>query len=603
MGFAEFRKQQMRQKKASQTVVGKIILVLPEGDEIEMNVENGIISSTDVKEIEKKSEMTELFYEENGVLVNDLLPGKRYSLRGKQTIVRKNPDSIIGFGCPDEVLLHKPPDSQLRHPELPSRVVNTIRLLRSVNVIQLMFQIAPTPITLNQLSLTHSVDLLSSVFPTCLQLRNNFSIKPLYPSSLYKIGMGVISLRDNISCVESGSYPNNLYCNQTNDSTLEIQPDDNTGSQYPENLYNTIEEKQRSKTKTVAVVETPLLRDSQDQNIKSYTEGHYGSLACDDGMLLSCSKGKNLTKNNVFAYPSESLYNISPKTVQFPSDTYRNIHSEEAVEKSVGTLLGACQSVIRKHIKSAFCLIRPPGHHCCGSAPSGFCLVNNVAAVVNILKNESRDRIPRIAILDWDVHHGDGTQEIFKNDPSVLFISMHRFDGGAFYPHTGSAEGVGRHGNIFNIAYNTKKPNQLISDTSFDVCSKYFVIPLLKKWSPDLVIVSAGYDAAKGDPLGQQSVVHGFSQMTSSLMTLSCGLVFALEGGYNSDSVSQGVLSCIKVLHGYPPPKTFTSSPEHQKWSLETVLNTLTVTRPESFLTSTIKEMAENIIKQIKSLN
>lgn len=233
-----------------------------------------------------------------------------------------------------------------------------------------------------------------------------------------------------------------------------------------------------------------------------------------------------------------------------------------------------------------FCLVRPPGHHCSFQAPSGFCLINNVAvSSACLLKNEfvfERDgdrRKPRIAILDLDVHFGEGTASFVDNydcnDSSsfpLLYLSIHRFDSGKFYPFVadGSTENTGRNGScICNIGVDTNahipsRCYEVISDFLFEKALVEIFFPRLLQFMPDLVFVSLGFDAAYGDPLGKMSVEGGFAR-TIMLLKKWCmgstsatsetpvspvpiGLICVLEGGYNPESVSSGITSVAHVL-------------------------------------------------------
>eukprot|EP00755_Sulcionema_specki_P007878 Sspe_Gene.39413::Locus_19008_Transcript_1_1_Confidence_1.000_Length_1615::g.39413::m.39413/K11407/HDAC6; histone deacetylase 6 len=251
-----------------------------------------------------------------------------------------------------------------------------------------------------------------------------------------------------------------------------------------------------------------------------------------------------------------------------PSDTYASPESTKAVAAAVGAVLSATESVYTGHLESAFCLVRPPGHHCTAAQPQGFCLVNNVAIATRHL--QSAHPTARVAIVDFDVHHGDGTQNIFDDDPSVLFISLHRYDGGRFFPHTGhpTSTGSGRgQGTSFNIGFDTDtgRDGMVINDAAFEESAKLLILPLLRKWAPDLVIVSAGYDAAEGDPLGRMKVVDGFARLTHHLVGLG-KVVMVLEGGYNLHSLACGVESTLRVLLGAPPPPPPSMTDTERKW-------------------------------------
>lgn len=235
---------------------------------------------------------------------------------------------------------------------------------------------------------------------------------------------------------------------------------------------------------------------------------------------------------------------------------------------------------------AGFCLIRPPGHHCSSQTPSGFCLINNVAVgSACLLKNEfvfesdGNRRKPRIAILDLDVHFGEGTASFVDNYHSkdsdsfpLLYLSIHRFDSGKFYPFVadGCTENTGRNRScICNIGVDTNahipsRCHEVISDFLFEKALIEIFFPRLLQFMPDLIFVSLGFDAAYGDPLGKMSVEGGFARTimllkkwcggpTSSfcetpVSPVPVGLICVLEGGYNPESVSSGITSVAHVL-------------------------------------------------------
>lgn len=235
-----------------------------------------------------------------------------------------------------------------------------------------------------------------------------------------------------------------------------------------------------------------------------------------------------------------------------------------------------------------YCLVRPPGHHCSCTTPSGFCLINNVAvASANILKNKSLNeegnadakRKPKIAIIDLDVHFGEGTASFVENyrheaaSPFPLqYLSIHRYDDNTFYPFCSEGRsdfnGIKNKNSICNVGVNTnghipKRCYEVISDDLIERVMLNKFIPCLLKFKPDLIFVSLGFDAAYGDPLGKMAVEGGFAK-SMMLLKKYCigikehpsdlvspfpvGLVAVLEGGYNPESVSKGILSVAHAL-------------------------------------------------------
>lgn len=229
---------------------------------------------------------------------------------------------------------------------------------------------------------------------------------------------------------------------------------------------------------------------------------------------------------------------------------YMNEGSSEAAYLAAGSVIEVAERVAKGELSSAFAIVRPPGHHAEQNEPMGFCLYNNVAIATSFLLNERPD-IKKILIVDWDVHHGNGTQKMFWKDPRVLFFSVHRHEFGSFYPAnddgfyamTGEGPGAG-----YNI--NVPWENGRCGDADYLAVWDHILIPVAKDFNPDIVIISAGFDAAIGDPLGGCHVTpYGYSVMLKKLMEFAEGkIIMALEGGYNLISLANSVLACVEVL-------------------------------------------------------
>jgi len=188
---------------------------------------------------------------------------------------------------------------------------------------------------------------------------------------------------------------------------------------------------------------------------------------------------------------------------------------------------------------SVFVLSRPPGHHAEINKAMGFCLFSNAAlAAVSALKNNNIDRV---TIFDWDVHHGNGTQNIVKNNPNIFYVSTHQFP---FYPGTGSQIETGKYNNILNIPL-----NEGIGSIEF---RKYFddlVYKFIQNSKPDLIIISAGFDAHYRDPLANINLTaNDFSYMTKRLLEIKPQLLIGLEGGYDLRALGECSLSVVKEL-------------------------------------------------------
>lgn len=251
---------------------------------------------------------------------------------------------------------------------------------------------------------------------------------------------------------------------------------------------------------------------------------------------------------------------------------YFNHDSFLGAKLSCGGAIEACKAVVEGKVKNALAVVRPPGHHAEPDTPGGFCLFSNVAvAAKNILKNYP-ESVKRIVILDWDVHHGNGTQKAFYDDPRVLYISLHRYEQGKYYPGTiaGAAnqcgEGAGEGTNV-NIPW----PVGGMGDGDYIYSFTKVVLPICYEFDPDLVIISSGFDAADGDMIGQCHVSPGaYGHMTHMLKSLAKGnLCVVLEGGYNLDSIAVSALAVAKVLVGEPPDELKTKLPKNE--AVETI--------------------------------
>lgn len=235
--------------------------------------------------------------------------------------------------------------------------------------------------------------------------------------------------------------------------------------------------------------------------------------------------------------------------------------STEAALLSAGCVLEATERVCSGEVQSACCVVRPPGHHAEESIPRGFCLFGNVALAAAMAKQ--RGLASKILIVDFDVHHGNGTQKMFEDDSSVLFCSVHRYDRGKYYPggqlgnytSHGVDAGEGYTVNIpWEVAGNERSPP---GDAEMLYAFDRVFLPIAREFSPDLVLVSAGFDAAPGDPLGGCRVSpSGFYRITKQLMGLADGkVVLAQEGRYNVESNSESMAACAQALLGDDEPE------------------------------------------------
>lgn len=227
--------------------------------------------------------------------------------------------------------------------------------------------------------------------------------------------------------------------------------------------------------------------------------------------------------------------------------------SWRSVLKAVGGAVAAVDAVMTRRVDNAYALVRPPGHHASSTEPMGFCIFNNVAIACRHAQREHG--VVRVAIVDWDVHHGNGTQAVFYDDPDVLFISLHQ--DGLYPPTTGTLAEVG-HGRGAGFNVNIPLPAGS-GDRGYALAFEQLVEPILRQFRPDLILVSAGQDASAADPLGRMSVtVEGFREMASRVRSVAidiCGgrLVAVQEGGYSVDHMPYCTLAIVEALAGLEP--------------------------------------------------
>jgi acetoin utilization deacetylase AcuC-like enzyme len=233
--------------------------------------------------------------------------------------------------------------------------------------------------------------------------------------------------------------------------------------------------------------------------------------------------------------------------VQLDPDTYMSAGSLEAAWRAAGAATAAVDCVLGGEAEAAFCAVRPPGHHSEPEAPMGFCLFNN-AAIAALYAREAFG-VKRPAVVDFDVHHGNGTQAAFWSDPSLFYASIHQFP---FYPGTGAANEHGGAGNIVNA------PIRGGADVhDWRAAFTNTILPRLKTFGPDLLIISAGFDAHKNDPLaGLNLEAEDFAWATEELLKAvkagqpggARGIVSCLEGGYDLDALRDSAAAHVGAL-------------------------------------------------------
>jgi len=244
-------------------------------------------------------------------------------------------------------------------------------------------------------------------------------------------------------------------------------------------------------------------------------------------------------------------------------DTYVTSQSLKMALRSAGGVLAVLQAVLDGQVASGFAFTRPPGHHATGDRAMGFCLLNNVAIAARAAQFSG---VSRLAIIDFDVHHGNGTQAIFEDDPDVLYLSTHQT---GIYPGTGAIDEQGT-GDGWGCTINLPLP-AMAGDRSFKAVAQRIIGPVISRYRPDLILVSAGFDAHWRDPLASLRVTPlGFHQLTRSICDLAAGLgaagpVLCLEGGYEPEALAHSVANTVRAMLGLthqPEPWRAPDAPE-----------------------------------------
>ncbi|XP_026220379.1 polyamine deacetylase HDAC10 [Anabas testudineus] len=253
--------------------------------------------------------------------------------------------------------------------------------------------------------------------------------------------------------------------------------------------------------------------------------------------------------------PYMTLEELKEFTLQY-GDVYFHPNIYHCAKLALGATLQLVDNVMTGKVRNGLALVRPPGHHSMRSAASGFCIFNNVAIAAQYVKQKYG--VKRVLIVDWDIHHGQGVQYSFEDDPSVLYFSWHRYEHQKFWPNLRESDFdvVGKEkgaGSTINVPWNKVKMQ------NSDYLSIFFhvLLPVAYEFSPDLVLVCAGFDSAIGDPEGEMCATPDiFAHLTHLLMNLAGGKLCAvLEGGYNLKSLAQSVCQTVHSLLGDPAPR------------------------------------------------
>jgi len=239
------------------------------------------------------------------------------------------------------------------------------------------------------------------------------------------------------------------------------------------------------------------------------------------------------------ATPTRGHISLDPDTIMSPK-------SFEAISHCVGAAAAATDKVMRDEVKNAFLAMRPPGHHAGMTSVMGFCFFNTAAIIARHAR--AAHGAEHVAIVDFDVHHGNGTQEIFWSDPNVLYASTHQMP---LFPGTGGRDERGEHDNIVNAPLRAGDDGEIFREAMEET-----VLPQIKSFGPDLVVISAGFDAHRHDPLGGLKLVEAdYAWVTERLIEIAeqhakGRIVSVLEGGYDLDALARSVAAHVAVLMG-----------------------------------------------------
>ena len=255
-----------------------------------------------------------------------------------------------------------------------------------------------------------------------------------------------------------------------------------------------------------------------------------------DSNIINITHSAEYVKNVKDSFPKKGLIFLDGDTIVSPG-------SKDATVDAVGSIISAIDGVEKKEFKNAFCAVRPPGHHAEKNKAMGFCIFNNIAVGASYLLNNYNYK--KVAIIDFDVHHGNGTQDIFYNNEKVLYISTHQYP---YYPGSGSHNEKGKYNNIFNIPLPAGTGSVQYLDAYEHVLKK------LKLFNPEFILFSAGFDAHKDDPLAQlQLTSKDFYEITKRTLVYAqkqCDgkIVSILEGGYDLKALSESTEEHVKAL-------------------------------------------------------
>ena len=255
-----------------------------------------------------------------------------------------------------------------------------------------------------------------------------------------------------------------------------------------------------------------------------------------DSKYLKITHNTNYVNEVEKSFPKKGLFFLDGDTIVSPG-------SKEASSAAVGSIITAIDGVQNKEFKNAFCAVRPPGHHAEKNKAMGFCIYNNVAVGTHYLIEKYK--LKKIAIIDFDVHHGNGTQDIFYDNEKVLYISTHQYP---YYPGSGNNSEKGKHNNVLNI------PLPAGTNSEEYLNAYEHVLKKLKQFAPEFILFSAGFDAHKDDPLAQLQLntkdFYDLTKRTLQIVKSTCkgNVVSILEGGYDLNALKESTEMHINAL-------------------------------------------------------
>ncbi|ETO23663.1 hypothetical protein RFI_13517 [Reticulomyxa filosa] len=288
---------------------------------------------------------------------------------------------------------------------------------------------------------------------------------------------------------------------------------------------------------------------------------------------LLLTHGENLVMKVLTSFEEIDLYSAN-KFFYVDSDTYYCKDTPNAALLAIGAVTELMERVFKGELDSGFAVVRPPGHHCEKSKPMGFCLFSNVVVAINAIKHKYKhtNKYQRFAVIDWlifclDVHHGNGSQDLFWEDENILYISLHRSDNGTFYPQSGLVHET-------NNGHNVNIPLWGgMGDEEYGQSFEAVICPIIEAFQPEMILISSGFDSCWGDEMGGMNVTPPmYGQFIDYLYRIPfrhpCGIVVLLEGGYHLDMLGKAACSLTyALLHGHVKKKE-TKKKKKKKWKL-----------------------------------